>query len=169
MLDSGCPRHTFLDKDGVRKPAHLLIECREFLHLNRALQERMGSEQPVAGAIAYNAPPPPLNPPANVAQQGHQATMIQQVEQRQPANEEEEFPPPRGFMPMIQRGAPNEQSSAKVRKRSVSRRTRATCHSRIPELVRASDWFRPVRSSTEDPTPRTPRFGPRGIDRGFHL
>jgi hypothetical protein len=26
MLDSGCPRHTYLDKDGVRRPAHLLIE-----------------------------------------------------------------------------------------------------------------------------------------------
>jgi hypothetical protein len=62
MLDSGCPWHTYLDKDGVRRPAHLLIECREFLRLNRALQERMGTEQPVAGAIAYNAPPPPPNP-----------------------------------------------------------------------------------------------------------
>jgi hypothetical protein len=33
----------------------------------------MQMEQPVAGAIAYNAPPPPPNPPANVVQQGHQA------------------------------------------------------------------------------------------------
>jgi hypothetical protein len=113
MLDSGCPRHTYLDKDGVRKPAHLLIECREFLHLNRALQERMGAEQPVAGAIAYNAPPPPPNPPANIVQQGHQAATIQQVEQRQPANEEEEFPPPRGFMPMIQRGRPTNKVQQK--------------------------------------------------------
>jgi hypothetical protein len=56
--------------------AHLLIECREFLRLNRALQEWMGVEQPVAGAIAYNAPPPPPNPPANVVQQGHQAATI---------------------------------------------------------------------------------------------
>jgi hypothetical protein len=69
MLDSGCLRHTYLDKDGVRRPAHLLIECREFLHLNRALQERMSAEQPVAGAIAFNALPPPPNPPANVIQQ----------------------------------------------------------------------------------------------------
>jgi hypothetical protein len=90
MLDGGCPRHTYLDKDGVQRPAHLLIECREFLRLNRALQERMGAEQPVAGAIAYNAPPLPPNPPANVIQQGHQAATIQQVEQRQPVNEEEE-------------------------------------------------------------------------------
>jgi hypothetical protein len=80
MLDSRCPRHTYLDKDGVRKPVHLLIECREFLRLNRTLQERMNIEQPLAGAIAYNAPPPPPNPPANVVQQGHQAATIQQVE-----------------------------------------------------------------------------------------
>jgi hypothetical protein len=68
MLDGGCTRHTYIDKDGVRRPAHLLIECREFLRLSRALQERMQVEQPVAGAIAYNALPPPPNPPANVVQ-----------------------------------------------------------------------------------------------------
>jgi hypothetical protein len=113
MLDSGCPRHTYLNKDRVQRPAHLLIECREFLCLNRALWERMGAEQPVAGAIAYNTPPPPPNPPANVVQQGHQAATIQQVEQRQPANEEEEFPPPRGFMPMIQRGRPTNKVQRK--------------------------------------------------------
>jgi hypothetical protein len=64
----------------------------------------MQAEQPVAGAIAYNAPPPPPNPPANVVQQGHQVITIQQVEPRQPAVEEEAFPPPRGFVPMIQKG-----------------------------------------------------------------
>jgi hypothetical protein len=89
MLNGGCTRHTYINKDGVRRPAHLLIECREFLCLSQALQERMRTEQPVAGAIAYNAPPPPPNPPANMVQQGHQAAMIQQVEPRQPAVEEE--------------------------------------------------------------------------------
>jgi hypothetical protein len=68
MLDGGCTRHTYLDKDGIRRPAHLLIECREFLRLSRALQERMQTEQPVTGAIAYNAPPPLPNPPASVVQ-----------------------------------------------------------------------------------------------------
>jgi hypothetical protein len=62
----------------------------------------MQTEQPVAGAIAYNAPPPPPNPLANVVQQGHQAATIQHGEPRQPADEEEAFPPPRGFVPMIQ-------------------------------------------------------------------
>jgi hypothetical protein len=34
QLNGGCTRHTYLDKDGRRKPAHLLIECREFLWLS---------------------------------------------------------------------------------------------------------------------------------------
>jgi hypothetical protein len=67
----------------------------------------MQTEQPVAGVIAYNAPPPPPNPLANMVQQGHQAATIQQVEPRQPAVKEEAFPPPRGFVPMIQRGHPD--------------------------------------------------------------
>jgi hypothetical protein len=55
----------------------------------------MQAEQPVTGSVAYNAPPPPPNPPASVVQQGHQAAMIQHViELRQPAIEEEAFPPP---------------------------------------------------------------------------
>jgi hypothetical protein len=31
MLNGGCTRHTYIDKDGRRKPTHLLIEYREFL------------------------------------------------------------------------------------------------------------------------------------------
>jgi hypothetical protein len=72
----------------------------------------MSTEQPVAGVIAYNAPPPP-NLLANVMQQGHQATTIQQVGPRQPADEEEEFPQPRGFVPMIQRGRPTNKVQRK--------------------------------------------------------
>jgi hypothetical protein len=34
MLNGG---HTYNDKDGRRKPAHLLIECMEFLWLSQAL------------------------------------------------------------------------------------------------------------------------------------
>jgi hypothetical protein len=111
MLNGGCTRHTYIDKDGRWKPAHLLIECREFLRLSQALQDRMRTEQPVAGSVAYNAPPP--NPPANMAQQGHQAAMIQHVEPRQPAVEEEAFPPLRGFVPMIQRGRSTNQVQRK--------------------------------------------------------
>jgi hypothetical protein len=91
----GCTRHTYIDKDRRQKPAHLLIECREFLWLSQALQDKMRAEQPVAGSVAYNAPPPPPNPLANMVQQGHQASTIQHVvEPRQPIVEEEAVPPP---------------------------------------------------------------------------
>jgi hypothetical protein len=102
MLNGGCTRHTYIDKDERRKLVHLLIECREFLQLSQVLQDKMRAEQPVAGSMAYNAPLPPPNPPANVVQQSHQAATIQHVvEPRQPAVEEEAFPLPRGFVPMI--------------------------------------------------------------------
>jgi hypothetical protein len=44
LLNRGCPRYTYLDKDGRQKPAHLLIECREFLRLSQALQEKIRLE-----------------------------------------------------------------------------------------------------------------------------
>jgi hypothetical protein len=37
LLNGGRTRHTYIDMDGRRKPAHLLIECREFLRLSQAL------------------------------------------------------------------------------------------------------------------------------------
>jgi hypothetical protein len=115
MLNGGCNRHTYIDMDGRQKLAHLLIECREILWLSQALQEKMRSEQPVAGAVAYNAPPP--NPPPNVVQQGHQATTIQHViEPQQSVIEEEAFPPPRGFVPMIQRGCLTNRVQRKRRR-----------------------------------------------------
>jgi hypothetical protein len=43
LHNGGCTRHTYIDKDGRRKPTHLLIECREFLWLNQALQEKIRS------------------------------------------------------------------------------------------------------------------------------
>jgi hypothetical protein len=95
MLNGGFTRHTYIDKDGRQKPAHLLIECREFLRLSQALLDKMRAEQPIAGSVAYNAPPPPPNPPANMVQQSHQATTIQHViKPRQPSVEEDAFPPP---------------------------------------------------------------------------
>jgi hypothetical protein len=154
MLDGGCTRHTYLDKDGIRRPAHLLIECRELLRLSRVLQERMQTEQPVAGTIAYNAPPPPPNPPANVVQQGHQAATIQHGEPRQPADEEEAFPPPRGFVPMIQRGLPTN----KVQKK----RAREVFHAEhappaTPEYLNWSEH--PIGFDRSDHPPKVPRPG----------
>jgi hypothetical protein len=52
MLNGGCTRHTYIDKDGRQKPANLLIECRKFLRLSQALQDRIRTEQPVAGSVA---------------------------------------------------------------------------------------------------------------------
>jgi hypothetical protein len=73
----------------------------------------MKTEQLVAGAVAYNAPPLPPNPPVNMVQQGHQAATIQLGEPRQPAAKEEAFLPPRGFVPMIQRGRPTNKVQRK--------------------------------------------------------
>jgi hypothetical protein len=49
-----------------------------------------------------------------MVQQGHQANMIQHViEPRQSAVKEEVFPPPRVFVPMIQRGRPTNRVQRK--------------------------------------------------------
>jgi hypothetical protein len=49
-----------------------------------------------------------------MVQQSHQAAAIQHVvEPRQPTNEEEAFPLPRGFVPMIQRGRPTNRVQRK--------------------------------------------------------
>jgi hypothetical protein len=114
LLNGGCTRHTYIDKDGRQKLAHLLIECREFLRLSQVLQENIRSEQPIAGVVAYNAPPPPPNRPPNAAQHGHQDATIQHlVEPQQQVIKEEAFPPPRGFVPMIQRGHPTNRIQTK--------------------------------------------------------
>jgi hypothetical protein len=114
LLNGGCTRHTYIDKDGRRKPAHLLIECREFLRLSQVLQEKIRSEQPIAGVVAYNAPPPPPNPPPNALQHDHQDAMIQHlVEPQQQVIEEEAFPLPHVFVPMIQRGRPTNRIQRK--------------------------------------------------------
>jgi hypothetical protein len=49
-----------------------------------------------------------------MVQQGHQAATIQHVtEPGQPVDEEEAFPPPQGFVPMIQRGHPTNRVQRK--------------------------------------------------------
>jgi hypothetical protein len=159
MLNGGCTRHTYIDKDGRRKPVHLLIECREFLRLSQALQDKMRAEQPVAGSMAYNAPLPQPNPPGNVVQQGHQAAMIQHVvELRQPAVEEEAFPPPRGFVPMIQRGRPTNRVQRK-RGREVFHAEHAPPAS--PEYLNWSEH--PIGFDRSDHPPKIPRPGHHGL------
>jgi hypothetical protein len=146
---------TYIDKDGRRKLAHLLIECRELLRLSQALQEKMRSEQPVASAVAYNAPPPPPNPPPNAVQHGHQAATIQyHIEPRQPVIEEEVFPPPRGFVPMIQRGGLTNCIQRK-RGREVFHAEHAPPAS--PEYLNWSEH--PIGFDRSDHPPKIPRPG----------
>jgi hypothetical protein len=114
----------------------------------------MQTEQPVAGAIAYNAPPPPPNPPANMVQQGHQAATIQQVEPRQPAVEEEAFPPPRGFVPIIQRGRPTNKFQRK-RAREIFHAEHAP--PATPEYLNWSEH--PIGFDRSDHPPKIPRPG----------
>jgi hypothetical protein len=41
LLNGGCPKHTYINKNGKRQLAHLLIECHEFIQLSQALKEKM--------------------------------------------------------------------------------------------------------------------------------
>jgi hypothetical protein len=72
ILNGGCYKHTYIDKDGRRKPTQLLIQCREFIRMSLALQEKMRTEAAnslvVPGAISFGAPPTPPLP--NTQQQG---------------------------------------------------------------------------------------------------
>jgi hypothetical protein len=114
----------------------------------------MQTEQLVAGAVAYNAPPPPPNLPANVVQQGHQAATIQHGKPRQPAVEEEAFPPPRGFMPMIQRGRPTNRVQRK--------RAREVFHAKHapPATLEYLNWSEhPIGFDRSDHPPKIPRPG----------
>jgi hypothetical protein len=78
ILNGGFHKHTYLDKDGRRKPAHLLIECHEFIRLSQALQEKMWPEAAIFLAIpetiAHGTPPAPPLP--STQQQGHQTVTI---------------------------------------------------------------------------------------------
>jgi hypothetical protein len=114
----------------------------------------MQTEQPVAGAVAYNAPPPPPNLPVNVVQQGHQAATIQHDKPRQPAAEEEAFPPPRGFVPMIQRGRPTNKVQRK-HAREVFHAEHAP--PAMPEYLNWSEH--PIDFDRSDHPPKIPRPG----------
>jgi hypothetical protein len=114
----------------------------------------MQAEQPVAGVIAYNAPPALPNPPANMVQQGHQAATIQQGEPRQLAVEEETFLPPWGFAPMIQRGHPANKVQRK--------RTRGVFHAEHapPAMPKYLNWSEhPIGFDRSDHPPKITRPG----------
>jgi hypothetical protein len=78
ILNGGFHKHTYLDMDGRRKPADLLIECHEFIRLSQALQEKMWPEAAsfpaILETIAHDTPPAPPLP--STQQQGHQTVTI---------------------------------------------------------------------------------------------
>jgi hypothetical protein len=115
----------------------------------------MRSEQLVAGDIAYNAPPPPPNAPPNPAQHGDQEAMIQHlIEPRQQVVNEEAFPPPRGYVPMILRGHRTNRIQRK-RGREVFQAEHASPAS--PEYVNWSE--QPIGLDRSDHTPKIPQPG----------
>jgi hypothetical protein len=108
IINRGFYKHTYLDKGGRQKSAHLLVGCREFRRLRQVFQEKMRMEatsaQAIPGAIAHGAPPlPPLQ---NMQQQGHETAVIQHhlEPHQQTVDTDNTFLPPRGHVPMIQRG-----------------------------------------------------------------
>jgi hypothetical protein len=93
-----------------------------------------------------------------MVQQGHQAATIQQVEPRQPAIEEEAFPPPRGFVPMIQRGRPTNKVQRK-RSRDVFDAEHAP--PATPEYLNWSEH--PIGFDRSDHPPKIPRPGQHAL------
>jgi hypothetical protein len=86
---------------------------------------------------------------------GHQATTIQHIiEPRQPVVEEEVFPPPRGFVPMIQRGRPTNHVQRK-RGREVFHDEHTPPAS--PEYLNWSEH--PIGFDRSDHPPKIPRLG----------
>ncbi|KAK1651897.1 hypothetical protein QYE76_069702 [Lolium multiflorum] len=82
QINAPCYLHSYVDsKYGKTKSSHLLRDCRQFLDMHKLIQQ--SGQQPL--------PPPPPPPPQH------------QVQQAQPHQPNEAFPPPRGQMSMIHR------------------------------------------------------------------
>ncbi|KAK1616993.1 hypothetical protein QYE76_022510 [Lolium multiflorum] len=82
--------HAYIDsKDNKKKSSHLLRDCRQFIEMQKLIQQQ---QQPT--------PPPP--PPQH------------QVQQAQPHNPNESFPPPRGKMSMIHRTVVSRREMKKL-------------------------------------------------------
>ncbi|KAK1607934.1 hypothetical protein QYE76_031607 [Lolium multiflorum] len=80
QINAPCYLHSYVDsKDGKTKSSHLLRDCRQFLDMHKLIQQ--SGQQPL--------PPPPPPPPQH------------QVQQAQPHQPNDPFPPPRGQMSMI--------------------------------------------------------------------
>jgi hypothetical protein len=118
------------------------------------MRSDMANVQPIAGCIDYSTPPPP-NPPPNVPHHIHQNATIQHLlEPRQQAMEEEAFPPPRGYVPMIQRGRPTNRTQRK-RSRQVFQAKHAP-----PATPEYLNWLeQPIGFDRSDHPLKIPRPG----------
>ncbi|KAK1662350.1 hypothetical protein QYE76_050509 [Lolium multiflorum] len=93
QINAPCYLHSYVDsKDGKTKSSHLLRDCRQFLDMHKLIQQS-GQQQ---------LPPPPPPPPQH------------QVQQAQPHQPNEAFPPPRGQMSMIHRTGVSKREMKKL-------------------------------------------------------
>ncbi|KAK1618649.1 hypothetical protein QYE76_024166 [Lolium multiflorum] len=93
QINAPCYLHSYVDsKDGKTKSSHLLRDCRQFLDMHKLIQQ--SGQQPL--------PPPPPPPPQH------------QVQQAQPHQPNETFPPPRGQMSMIHKTGVSRREMKKL-------------------------------------------------------
>ncbi|KAK1649456.1 hypothetical protein QYE76_067261 [Lolium multiflorum] len=90
QINAPCYLHAYIDsKDNKKKSSHLLRDCRQFIEMQKLIQQQQ-------------QPPPPPPPPQH------------QVQQVQPHNPNESFPPPRGQMSMIHRTGVSRREMKKL-------------------------------------------------------
>ncbi|KAK1662060.1 hypothetical protein QYE76_050219 [Lolium multiflorum] len=90
QINAPCYLHSYVDsKDGKTKSSHLLRDCRQFLDMHKLIQQ--SGQQPLP-------PPPPQH----------------QVQQAQPHQPNEAFPPPRGQMSMIHKTGVSRREMKKL-------------------------------------------------------
>ncbi|KAK1662604.1 hypothetical protein QYE76_050763 [Lolium multiflorum] len=89
QINAPCYLHSYIDsKDNKTKSSHLLRDCRQFLDMEKLIRQKQ--QQP--------PPPPPQH----------------QVQQAQPHQPNEIFPPPRGQMSMIHRTSVSRREMKKL-------------------------------------------------------
>ncbi|XP_071681806.1 uncharacterized protein [Lolium perenne] len=87
-INAPCYLHAYIDpKDDKKKLSHLLRDCRQFFEMQKFIQQQQPSP-----------PPPPQH----------------QVQQVQPRNSNESFPPPRGQMSMIHKTGVSRREMKKL-------------------------------------------------------
>jgi hypothetical protein len=91
QINAPCYLHAYIDsKDNKKKSSHLLRDCRQFIEMQKLILQKQ------------QQPPPPPPPPQH------------QVQQVQPHNPNESFPPPRGQMSMIHRTGVSRREMKKL-------------------------------------------------------